>query len=106
MKIKNFIVEGSIEIDIEIEVSHYYHDPGRYSGLPENCYPAESDYEIKKVYAVFRKWDGKSKKYTEEKRIELPEAMIEHIEDQIEEYIHTAARDEFNRQIDECMDRR
>lgn len=34
------------EVDIEVRASYYY-DPGKISGPPEDCYPPESEFEIR-----------------------------------------------------------
>ena len=34
-----------MELELELDFT-YHHDPGRYSGPPENCYPEEEEAEI------------------------------------------------------------
>lgn len=49
---EDFDFEYDIET-IELEVTgNSYYTPGRYSGLPEDCYPDESETEIESVYDV------------------------------------------------------
>jgi hypothetical protein len=46
MPIKEFTFEldgGELELDLDYT---YSYDPGCYSGLPENCYPAEEECEV------------------------------------------------------------
>ena len=37
-------------IEVDVEVDHFYYDPGRYDGAPENCYPVEQEVEFGRVY--------------------------------------------------------
>lgn len=60
-------------ISLEVEGSSYF-TPGRYFGLPENCYPDEGDTEITSVIGPNNEdWEGK---LTEDERDQII-SMIE-----------------------------
>jgi hypothetical protein len=70
------------EEEFQISGTAYY-DPGKYSGLYENCYPAESEANITQILRrVGNKWEKVSTEvFTSEEMEEIENLMIGELSD-------------------------
>jgi len=73
-------------ITLQIEGRSYFQG-GKFSGLPENCYPDDGDTEITSVIGPDKKdWEDQLTKKEKESIIEMIEDKVSNLEPDFDEY--------------------